>query len=62
MQLWSLLTEAIEAMPTIYCVIDSVDAFQDEGDTEFLKELLGWKDLHSGNVKLLFTSNSAATN
>ncbi|KAJ5369033.1 Ankyrin repeat-containing protein [Penicillium cataractarum] len=60
MQLWGLLIEAIEAIPKLYCVIDGIDAFQDSEDTEFLKELLSWKDLHSGNVKLLFTSNSVA--
>lgn len=60
MQLWGLLTEAIEAIPKLYCVIDGIDAFQDLEDTEFLKELLSWKDLHSGNVKVLLTSNSAA--
>jgi ankyrin repeat protein len=60
MQLWSLLTEAIEAFPKIYCVIDGVDAFQDAEDMEFLKDLLRWKDLHPGTVKILCTSNSTA--
>lgn len=60
MQLWLLLTEAIEAISKLYCVIDGVDAFQDAEDLEFLKELLKWKDLHPGTIKILFTSNSTA--
>ncbi|KAJ5151182.1 Ankyrin repeat-containing protein [Penicillium canariense] len=58
MQLWKLLVEAVEDFPKVYCVIDHVDAFQDPENVEFLKELLRWKDLHPGNVKILFTSNS----
>ena len=58
-KLWGLWTEAVEAIPKLYCVIDGIDAFQDAEDTEFLRELLSWTDLHTGTVKILFTSNSA---